>query len=88
MVLHGALVDAVEDHGGCSVIIDPLRSTIDKGLIKSVLLPKAPDDSLSTIRSWRITKVEFVKTTDSVFIPKALRLPFVVGTMGILYGEK
>jgi hypothetical protein len=31
--------------------------------------------------------VEFVKTADSVFIPKALKLPFMLGTIGILYGR-
>lgn len=46
------------------------------------------DDFLAAVRSWGITKVEFVKTADSAFIPKALKLPFMVGTIGILYGEK
>jgi ubiquinone/menaquinone biosynthesis C-methylase UbiE len=46
------------------------------------------DDLLATVRSWGIRKVEFAKTADSAFIPKALKLPFMVGTMGILYGEK
>jgi SAM-dependent methyltransferase len=46
------------------------------------------DDLLAAVRSWGITKVEFVKTADSAFIPKALKLPFMVGTIGILYGEK
>jgi len=46
------------------------------------------DDLLATVRSWGITKVGFVKTADSAFIPKALKLPFMVGTIGILYGEK
>ena len=45
-------------------------------------------DLLQTIRSWGITKVEFVKTADPTFIPKALKLPFMVGTMGILFGKK
>jgi ubiquinone/menaquinone biosynthesis C-methylase UbiE len=46
------------------------------------------DDLLSTVRSWGISKVEFIKTCDSAFIPTALKLPFMVGTIGILYGEK
>lgn len=46
------------------------------------------DDLLATARSWGITKIEFVKTADSAFIPKALKLPFMVGTIGILHGEK
>jgi ubiquinone/menaquinone biosynthesis C-methylase UbiE len=46
------------------------------------------DVLLETIRSWGITKVEFVPTNNSDFIPKALKLPFMVGTIGILKGEK
>jgi len=40
------------------------------------------------IRSWGIERVEFVDTSDSEFIPRALKLPFMVGTIGILYGRK
>ena len=46
------------------------------------------DDLLKTIRSWGIERVEFVNTSDSDFIPKALKLPFMLGTVGILYGRK
>ena len=46
------------------------------------------DDLLEAIKSWGIESVEFVDTSHSDFIPKALRLPFMVGTIGILYGKK
>jgi SAM-dependent methyltransferase len=46
------------------------------------------DDLLRTIKGWGINKVEFVKTCDKPFIPTALKLPFMVGTIGIMYGEK
>jgi SAM-dependent methyltransferase len=46
------------------------------------------DDLLETIRSWGIERVEFVNTSNSDFIPKALKLPFMLGTVGILYGRK
>ena len=46
------------------------------------------DDLLETIRSWGIEKVEFVNTSDSDFIPKTLKLPFMLGTVGILCGRK
>jgi SAM-dependent methyltransferase len=46
------------------------------------------DDLLETIRSWGIKTVEFVDTSDSDFILKALKLPFMLGTVGILYGRK
>jgi len=43
---------------------------------------------LETIRSWGIERIEFMDTSDSNFIPKALKLPFMIGTIGILYGQK
>lgn len=46
------------------------------------------DDLLETIRGWGIQKVEFIDTSKSNFIPAALKLPFMVGTIGIIRGEK
>jgi len=46
------------------------------------------DDLLLAIKSWGVTRVEFVKTEDAPFIPKVLRLPFMTGGLGILHGEK
>ena len=37
---------------------------------------------------WGTERVDFLNTSDSEFIPKALELPFIVGAIGILYGEK
>ena len=46
------------------------------------------DELMRTIRGWGIRKVEFVETRDSAFIPMALKLPFMVGTIGLIVGEK
>ena len=46
------------------------------------------DELPATIRSWGVSKIEFVETRDSAFIPLPLKLPFMVGTMGMLVGEK
>jgi ubiquinone/menaquinone biosynthesis C-methylase UbiE len=46
------------------------------------------DDLLQTIQGWGIRKVEFVETSHAPFIPPALKLPFMVGTIGIIFGEK
>jgi SAM-dependent methyltransferase len=46
------------------------------------------DAFLDTVKSWGIEQVEFVDTSQSAFIPLALKLPFMVGTIGILYGRK
>ncbi len=47
-----------------------------------------PETLVATIKSWGITKVEFVETHNSSFIPAALKLPFMVGRIGIIKGEK
>lgn len=45
-------------------------------------------DLIKTIRSWGVTKVKFVETRGSTFIPRSLKLPFMLGTIGIITGEK
>ena len=46
------------------------------------------DELMGAIRGWGIRKVAFVETRDSAFIPMALKLPFMVGTIGLIIGEK
>ena len=46
------------------------------------------DDLVAMNKSWGIKEVAFADTSDSEFIPKALRLPFMVGRIGIIYGKK
>jgi len=46
------------------------------------------DDLLKAIKSWDVESVEFVDTSRSGFIPASLRLPFMVGTISILYGKR
>jgi SAM-dependent methyltransferase len=46
------------------------------------------DDLLETIKGWGIAEVAFVDTSASDFIPAALKLPFMVGKVGIVYGTK
>jgi ubiquinone/menaquinone biosynthesis C-methylase UbiE len=46
------------------------------------------DDLIEIIQSWGIRRVEIVETRKTSFIPLVLKLPFMVGTMGILTGEK
>jgi hypothetical protein len=46
------------------------------------------DDLMATLRGWGIRRVQFVRTRDAAFIPLALRLPFMVGTISIITGEK
>jgi SAM-dependent methyltransferase len=46
------------------------------------------NDLLAEVRSWGIGQVEFVDTHTAAFIPGALKLPFMVGTIGMLVGTK
>ncbi|MGQ9718359.1 MAG: class I SAM-dependent methyltransferase [Nitrososphaerales archaeon] len=46
------------------------------------------DDLIETIKSWGVSKVEFVRTRDADFIPRALKLPFILGTIGLVRGQK
>ena len=43
---------------------------------------------LARIREWGIARVEMVETRNAPFIPWALKLPFMVGAMSIITGEK
>ena len=47
-----------------------------------------PDELVRLVKSWGIRKVEFIKTCDEPFIPDLLKLPFMVGRIGILCGGK
>jgi len=46
------------------------------------------DDLLETIQDWGIQQVKFIETRNEAFIPKVLKLPFMLGTVGILVGKK
>jgi ubiquinone/menaquinone biosynthesis C-methylase UbiE len=43
---------------------------------------------LEAIRNWGIKHVEFADTSKSKLIPRALRLSFMLGTLGVIYGRK
>jgi SAM-dependent methyltransferase len=47
-----------------------------------------PEELVRLVRSWGIRKVELIKTCDEAFIPQYLKLPFMVGKIAILSGEK
>jgi SAM-dependent methyltransferase len=46
------------------------------------------DELLAAVRGSGVGQVEFLDTGHSAFIPRVLRLPFMVGSMGVLYGRK
>ena len=46
------------------------------------------EDLLAAMRGWGIERAELIRTCDSEFIPRPLRLPFMVGALVILKGTK
>ena len=46
------------------------------------------DELLETIEQWRIKEVHFASTAGLVEIPRLLRLPWMLGKIGIIYGKK
>lgn len=47
-----------------------------------------PDQLIEAMVAMGIGKARFVNTSQSSWIPKVLRLPFMVGTLGLIHGEK
>jgi hypothetical protein len=46
------------------------------------------DELVVTVKSWGVTKVELTITRNEPFISWALKLPFMVGNIAVLAGEK
>ena len=47
-----------------------------------------PEELVNAIKGWGISDVEFIDTHNEPFIPGALKLPFMVGTISIIKGKK
>ena len=47
-----------------------------------------PEELLTAIRSWGVHEVKLVDTSKQGFIPVAMKLPFMVGQIGIIHGKK
>lgn len=46
------------------------------------------DNLLETIREWGVEEVHFTNTANLVEIPSLLRVPWMLGKIGIIYGKK
>ena len=46
------------------------------------------NEHIELLRKSGIGNITFLDTSKSSFIPRALKLPFMAGTIGILYGSK
>jgi ubiquinone/menaquinone biosynthesis C-methylase UbiE len=58
----------------------------DEFLVKHLYGNK--DEVVDVIKSWGITKVKLIKTRDEEFVPRAMKIPFILGSMAIIAGEK
>jgi SAM-dependent methyltransferase len=47
-----------------------------------------PDQLLQEVRGWGVQKADYIDTSESVHIPRALRNPVMVGNIGITHGTK
>lgn len=47
-----------------------------------------PEELIAAVKAMGVKEVHFVNTSTASFIPKALKLPFMIGTIGLIYGEK
>jgi SAM-dependent methyltransferase len=46
------------------------------------------NDLMETIRGWGVQNVQFVNTSNMECIPKPLKIRFMLGSIGIIYGNK
>jgi SAM-dependent methyltransferase len=46
------------------------------------------DNLLVEVRNWGVEDVRYVNTSNADFIPGPLKLPFMIGSIGIIYGRK
>jgi ubiquinone/menaquinone biosynthesis C-methylase UbiE len=65
--------------GGLFVFQDPF---LDKGIYGEL------QDLLTIIKDWGVQDVSFLNSSDQEFMPRALKLPFMLGSIGIIYGKK
>lgn len=47
-----------------------------------------PEELTAAVKSMSVKEVHFVDTSVAAFIPRALKLSFMIGTLGLVYGEK
>ena len=47
-----------------------------------------PDELTAAVKAMGAKEVYFVDNSTAPFIPGALKLPFMIGTLGLIYGEK
>ena len=94
-VVSNLVFHEVSDEGDKRAVIREALRVVKKGgkfAFQDLFLAKRlygnTEDLVRTIRSWGITEVEFVQTRNAAFIPTVLRLPFMLGTIGLITGKK
>jgi SAM-dependent methyltransferase len=69
-------------------VVKPGGKFVFQDLFAWKTLYGTPEELVGSVKSWGIHKVEYIQTYNAPFIPSFLKLPFMVGKIGILYGEK
>jgi SAM-dependent methyltransferase len=69
-------------------VVKPGGKFVFQDLFTWETLYGTPEELIRLIKSWGIHKVDFIRTCDVPFIPSFLKLPFMVGKIGIVCGEK
>jgi len=47
-----------------------------------------PQALVASVRNWGIDEVHLIDTNRELLVPRAMRLPFMLGNIGLLYGRK
>jgi ubiquinone/menaquinone biosynthesis C-methylase UbiE len=69
-------------------VVKPGGAFVFQDLLKLTPYFGTPDELMALIKSWGVREVRFEDTGRTAFIPRALRLPFMVGALGMVYGVK
>ena len=47
-----------------------------------------PEELIAAVKAMGVKDVQFVNTSKASFIPRALKIPFMIGTLSLIYGKK
>jgi ubiquinone/menaquinone biosynthesis C-methylase UbiE len=69
-------------------VVRPGGRFVFQDLLKLESYFSKPEELVALIKSWGVQEVRFEDTSGAEFIPRALKLPFMVGALGMVYGVK
>jgi len=94
-VVSNMVFHEVRDARGKITVIQEALRVLKKGgvfALQDVFLRKSlygdPQALVATVRGWGISEARLIDTNQELLMPRAMRLPFMVGSTGLLYGRK